>query len=174
VYKGDRIEWRRLRLLAQLKAATEQLDNLITGFDSVAELIVEESWPEVISKRKVERTMRERFECGDIPLDCQPASWVRFSDNVYSLIRGATGKRPDDTTVNRAIASIQKAVDNNRGDAFPRSISLVQFVLGALTLDGIVAESLGGYCPMVTEQLKTTFPAVTRLKEQFDFQLYGV
>jgi|SRR5271167_554059 len=107
-------------------------------------------------------------------IDCQPASWVRFSDNVYALVRSATGRRVDDATLDRAIASIQKAVDSNHGDAFPRSISLVQFVLGALTLDGIVAESLSGYCPMITEQLKSAFPAVTRLKDQFDFELYGV
>lgn len=174
VYKGEKIEWRRLRLIAQLKAATEQLDHLIGGFDKVAELIDEESWPEVVGKRRIESIFRTSFEVGDIPADCMPASWVRFSENVYSLVQGALGRRLPQEALDRALNSIQEAIRRHRGDAFPRSVSLVQFAIGALVTDKIIGDSLERYCPMITEQLVSVFPATARINARFDFQLLGV
>lgn len=176
VYKGERIDWRRFRLLAQLKAATEQMDSLINGFDMVAGLISEESWPEVTCKRMIEQALRARFVAGDIPAECEPASWVRFCENVYALVKsGAGGHRNLRVeTMGRAIACIDRAIDTNRGEAFPRSVSLVQFILGALASEGMIENSMKDYCPMITSQLRSLFPAVTNINWNFDFELPGV
>jgi ppGpp synthetase/RelA/SpoT-type nucleotidyltranferase len=40
-YKAQQIDWRRLRLAAQIKAIVEQLDVAILGFEKMAPLIAE-------------------------------------------------------------------------------------------------------------------------------------
>ncbi|MBB6095641.1 ppGpp synthetase/RelA/SpoT-type nucleotidyltransferase [Povalibacter uvarum] len=176
VYKGDSIDWRRLRLIAQLKAATEQMDSLIAGFDQAAELITEENWPEISHRRAIEQMFRARFTNGDIPRDCEPASWVRFSENVYTLIRAAVGARRfvERDVMDRTIQLIQLTIDKNKGEAFPRSISLLQFVLGSLAAGGAIRGALADYCPVVTDQLRSVFPAVGDIKASFNFELPGV
>ena len=39
VYKADAIDWRRLRLAALLKAATEQLDLVVAGFEASLDFV---------------------------------------------------------------------------------------------------------------------------------------
>ncbi len=176
VYKGETIDWRRLRLMAQLKAATEQLDQLITGFDEVAEKILDQQWPEVSAKKLMEESFRQWIATGKIPEDASPDSWVRFSDNLYSLLRGTQGGRRNlkPELIEQALTAIKAAVDAQAGDRFPRSVSLLQFSLGALTAAGIASGELVDYRPLVTEPLKLLFPAVAELVAPFDIELAGV
>jgi len=61
-YKADRVDWRRVRLAAQLKAAVEQMDNLVAGFEGMVATISEQNWPEISAKKKIEEFFREQFE----------------------------------------------------------------------------------------------------------------
>ena|ERR1700730_3627442 len=55
-YKSNQIDWRRLRLSAQIKAIVEQLDVAILGFEQMAPLIAENP----------DRRLRIKREIGDL------------------------------------------------------------------------------------------------------------
>ena len=56
-------------------------------------------------------------------------------------------------------------------DGFPGSISLIQFVLGALAKGGIVSTPLRRYAPVVTSELRDLYPDVEQSAGTFDFEL---
>ena len=53
VYKGGVVDWRRQRLAASLKAAVEQIDLMVVGFENVVGEIALHDWeaPELRQKR---------------------------------------------------------------------------------------------------------------------------
>lgn len=46
-------------------------------------------------------------------------------------------------------------------ERIPLSISLVQFVFASLFTAGMVLEPLDGYCPVITSELETLYPALS-------------
>jgi ppGpp synthetase/RelA/SpoT-type nucleotidyltranferase len=173
-YKGDHVEWRRLRLLAHLKAASEQLDHLIIGFDTVSQFFADEHWPEVAAKAAIENRFKSWFDTGEIPREVEPSSWVRFAENLYSLLRATQSKRyvPEDL-IEESLNAVEQYLVSNRGEGFPRSLSLLQTVLGILATSGILPQSLRNYYPVVTTQLRTLFPDVQDFDAPFDFEMIG-
>jgi ppGpp synthetase/RelA/SpoT-type nucleotidyltranferase len=173
VYKGAHVEWRRFRLLAHLKAASEQLDHLIIGFDTVSELIGDEYWPAVAVKAAIESRCRSWFESGDIPTDVEPSSWVRFSDNFYALLKASGAKPHVDGKLTATFEALDGYVRANRGERFPRSLSLLQTMLGVLARERFITSPLQGYYPLVTDQLRNLFPEVREIGDAFDFEMIG-
>lgn len=169
VYKANVTDWRRLRLTAQLKSTSEQMDFLISGFDVVSDLIFAERWPAVEFRREIEDKFRQKVTDGSIPGECAPASWVRFTENVFAMLVGIYGRQINKIQLAEALRDIDAAIAANNGERFPRSISLAQFVLGALSTSGRATGGLRKYCPMVTDQLRNTFPSVASLTGPFDF-----
>ena len=51
----------------------------------------------------------------------------------------------------------------------PKSVSLFQFVLGALGSRGVVAEPLRDFFPLVTEELLEIFPSTGQFSRPFEF-----
>ena len=51
VYKNSEINWRKLRLAAQIKATVEQLDMLILAFEQTSEFIEDNSYPVIKIKQ---------------------------------------------------------------------------------------------------------------------------
>lgn len=49
-YKSDDVDWRRLRLAAQLKASVEQLDMLVRAFDASVSSVTEFEWPNIAAR----------------------------------------------------------------------------------------------------------------------------
>ncbi len=86
-YKPDRVDWRDLRLAARLKAAVEQLDDLVAGFQETAGRISEQKWPEIAAQRSVAEFFLEKVKNGLIPPEMAPASWFRFSGNLVTIVR---------------------------------------------------------------------------------------
>ena len=84
-YKAQTVEWRRIRLAAQLKANVEQLDNLILMLESAAGQVTENRWPEVEAKTLVLQFFKERFTRGDLPSETEPKDWTRFCDNACDV-----------------------------------------------------------------------------------------
>lgn len=168
-YKSDRVDWRRLRVAAQLKAAVEQLDGLVAGYENATNIIVEQRWPEIAAKKRIEETLRSRFDDGTIPSELAPKSWSRFCDNVFSAIVSTSEQFVRDPVqlVDTALSAIDLEVTRNKGK-FPRSISLVQFCLGALASGGIATGRLKRYVPLVTGELTVLFPSAVVLGRSFD------
>jgi ppGpp synthetase/RelA/SpoT-type nucleotidyltranferase len=81
-YKAGMVDWRRQRLAAQLKAAIEQLDALIIGFESATGNVVAQHWPVTACRSKIEDHFRRLLESGVLPSEAAPESWERFSWNM--------------------------------------------------------------------------------------------
>jgi ppGpp synthetase/RelA/SpoT-type nucleotidyltranferase len=117
-YKGQQIDWKVLRLTAQLKAAVEQLDNLILGFNEITKFISEQYWPEVQTKKDIEAFFREQFQNGLIPTEVAPASWTRFCDNIYSFVRSSHIRSSN--PFEEAIGALKNEIEKMTLASFPR------------------------------------------------------
>lgn len=172
-YKGDQVDWRRIRLAAQLKASVEQIDNLIIGFDQVVSSISEQQWPEISAKKAIEDFFRKQVASGNIPSEAAPKSWGRFCDNFYSVLLATTRERVRDPLkfAQGALQIIQAELSKNGAARFPRSISLIQFSIGTLAQGKFISSSLNRYIPLVTQELRDLYPAVHVLGSGFDCEL---
>ncbi|MCY0856022.1 hypothetical protein [Cupriavidus sp. D39] len=163
-YKGERVDWSRLRLAAQLKASVEQLDMLVLGFDGAANTIHKQRWPDVAIRARIEQVFRSRLDAGTLPQEIRPASWMRFCENVQRLlfstknegIRGAAAER----FIEQRLGTIEVALDTV-GSAYPKSVSLLQFCIGTLANAQLITGPLKGYIPYITEELRSLYPKAT-------------
>lgn len=170
-YKGERVDWRRMRLVAQLRAAIEQLDSLVAGFDGIAESIYDQAWPDVVAQKRIEAFFRSRFASGALPDEHLPLSWVRFTENIYQLVRGChQGSRTElPTAVENALNTMEAALARLSAADIPRSVSLVQLALGVLATAEFATGHLQRYTPLVTDELLSLFPDVARVTDGFEF-----
>lgn len=172
-YKGERVDWSRLRLAAQLKASVEQLDMLVLGFDGAAAAIQSHRWPDVVTRSKIENVFRSRFEAGTLPPEVQPCSWMRFCENVQRLIlsSGEATLRGNQAHkfVEKRLHVIEAALDAAAGD-YPRSLSLLQFCISALVNAGNITGELNNYIPYLSEELRTLCPNATVAGTSFDME----
>lgn len=175
-YKGARIDWRRLRLAAQLKASVEQLDLLVAGYDGVSDLISSSDWPELRAKSRIEELFRGAIEAGRIPSEAAPDSWMRFCENVYNLVKQivrSKGGRADRVT-KRVLRTVEEALPERDQD-FPRSVSMYQFVFGVLAAsDDMLPAEFERYYPLVTSSLRDLYPATAKFENTFDLELEAV
>lgn len=171
-YKADQIDWRRLRLAAQLKASVEQLDQVLVGFDEAADRVAEHRWPEIDAKKLIEGFFRSRFADHQLPEDLAPESWSRFCDNLYSLIisTSTTPVRDKEAFVRAMLARLAEALAAFDVHTVPRSLTITQFALGLFAEAGAIATRLDRFTPLLTDDLLTLFPATHDLAPGFDFE----
>lgn len=169
-YKGGRVDWRRLRLAAQLKASVEQMDALISGYDSFVGAIAPQQWQDVQAKERVEEFFRERFQSGQLFEGLKPSSWLRFCDNFLVIVLASRSKYVKDkvASVNQALDLIAAELECLTMDQMPRSLSLLQFCIGMLSKRGGISGPLPRYVPLITTELKALYPQVTNLGPGFD------
>jgi len=170
-YKAGQVSWSRLRLAAQLKAAVEQLDILILGFEETSSKIAKSFWPETQAKTKLATYFKGKFTDGVLPAELSPQDWTRFSDNVYDMVRACQwGHRKHPVNISNEIIRVMDVAIGELGrERIPLSISLVQFVFASLVSAEIVTEPLDGYCPVITSELETLYPALSTFQGRFDF-----
>ncbi len=170
-YKGQHVDWNRIRLAAQLKAAVEQLDLLILAFEETSSRLPMSSWPETQAKTNLTTYFKEKFESGLLPAELRPQDWTRFSDNIYDMVRSSPwGQNRHPLHIyNQVSSSMDTAIGSLGRERIPLSISLVQFVFASLTAAGILVEPMKGYYPVITSELETLYPALTAFRGRFDF-----
>jgi ppGpp synthetase/RelA/SpoT-type nucleotidyltranferase len=170
VYKSPCVDWKRMRLAAQLKAAVEQLDSLILAFDQSAGYITAHHWPEIAARATIADFYSKQVEIGKIPPELAPKDWSRFAENVYSLLKSAQQSRQVDmqTVVTSALSIIQKEVDNLSSSQIPRSISIFQFTLGVLRKEKVINNKLHNFYPMITSELGELYPDVKSIQPRFE------
>ena len=138
-YKSNLVDWKRYRLAAHLKAAVEQADFLLVGFEQAAELVTEGKSPDIDDKAKIREVFFELVERGKIPSESVPRDWSRFVDNVYTAVQAFSGSRPSGRSgrpldrCEEACDVISKYFGEIQVDSIPRSLSLFQIVIGALS-----------------------------------------
>jgi hypothetical protein len=165
VFKGDEIEWRRARLVSQIKASVEQIDMLIDGFEASAELIAESPWPDLDQRAAIRETFLDKLAAGELPSELRPKDWARFAENVLRLIRSAA---PSRRRQDEHFESCLSALREFSGD-FPLSCSLFQSVMGILAEEGLVTQLEDRYVALVTPDAQELYPALDALDHRFDF-----
>lgn len=146
VYKGDMADWRKQRLAAQLKAAVEQVEVLISAFESASDAILPSPWPETQVKAKIVERFKRLAHDGMLPETILPASWRRFGDNVYTLVKSY---EKDVYKVQRAVNKLLETIEADLLGAeplrLPNSGTLFQYVLSVVDraeTDGSLADFL--------------------------------
>lgn len=173
-YKSDYVGWKRLRLVAQLKATVEQLDMLVLGFEQAVEFIGEGKWPDIEDKAKIHEFFKDKVENGFIPDEVVPKDWSRFNDNVYRILQLIQEDQPTGRSSQKIknLTSILKRIDDYISQfnlaTFPRSISLFQLVFGILLEWKEITETKK-YTALITEELELHFPKSKNLNNRFSF-----
>ena len=170
-YKSDEVNWRRLRLVAQLKAAVEQLDGLVLGFDAAADEISEHRWPEVAAKKKIESTFLELIEAGSLPDDAAPQSWARFCENLFRIMMASSSGFVGDKEkfVEESLNDICQVMAAYGKDKYPRSLTLTQYCMICLLECGRIKKPLRKYTPLITDEMLSLFPDSGKIGAGFDF-----
>ncbi len=170
VYKSQSVDWKRMRLAAQLKAAVEQLDSLILTFEESAGQITSHHWPEIAARTMIADFYSKQVTGGNIPSELAPMDWSRFADNVWCLLKATKRVHPDEmeALAAKALNVIQLELDSIPPERIPRSLSMFQFTLGVLTKGKVVGATLQRFYPMITPELVELYPEVDRIKERFE------
>lgn len=172
-YKAARVDWKTMRLAAQLKAAVEQLDGLVLAYEQAAGVVSEHEWPEVSAKKHIEDVFLAGFADGAIPAEMEPTNWQRFCDNVFSLLSAGRQRVRRDPMASAQVAGDALAAEFAALPAaqFPTSLSLLQFTLGVLTREGVIRPPLDAdYTPLVSQALIDLYPAVRAHGRTFDLE----
>ena len=175
IYKNNMIDWRRLRLASQLKAAAEQMDMLAISFDQASEFIVKCEWPDVKAKKEIIKRFHGFIEEGFIKNELIPKDWTRFSDNIYKLITATEEAQDMDPTekvkyVKDCLKKFNDELKKLGSNKVPLSISLLQLTFGILCDCKILKPPLRNYCPIITEELVSLYPSVKIFDRNFNFE----
>ena len=180
-YKSEKLSWQRLRLAAQLKAAVEQLDMLILGFDQTSEYVGKGYFPEIEDKVRIQDFFTKKIADGFIPSELTPRDWSRFSDNVYRVFQAFKGERPTGhsnqklSNLDMCLDELDKEINNLGSQKIPRSFSLFQFIICVIgsseTLDNKSAKSKKHkYFFLVTDEMKMLYPKLQINGEMFKLE----
>lgn len=156
-YKGVKVDWRYMRLAAQLKASVEQLDQLVLGFEQSANFISSQRWPRVQQLERIHSFFEEQYLSGMLPPIATPKSWSRFCENLYSLFSSLCDRHDLDEMIELGLNAISSELSSSRS-CFPMSISLLQFCQGALAKNKLVKKTSKRYVPLITDELLQLFP----------------
>lgn len=136
VFKGDNVNWRRLRLAAQLKAAVEQIEVLIAAFDPASTMIHESPWQETAAKALIVEQCKLLAADGLVPETLVPESWRRFAENVFALVRSY---QPNQYRLEGEVQALLDVLDADLRGATARELpvsgSLFQYVVSMVARD---------------------------------------
>ena len=175
-YKGDGVSWRHKRLASQLRAAIEQLDQLVLGFQVWTDMVTEQRWPEVQQKKKIGEFFSRHVADGKIPAELVPKSWTRFSENLWGLIShaGNNPRRVDEDLLSIVLQALDEEITGLGISGIPRSTSLYQFCLGVIATKTHVSK-IDKYTALITPELASLYPKVNDLRvDNFDFEFDSV
>jgi ppGpp synthetase/RelA/SpoT-type nucleotidyltranferase len=168
-YKGSEVSWSKLRLTAQLKAAVEQLDTLVSAFDDATKYIDPSMWPEIEAKAELRTFFASKVESKAIPIELAPKDWSRFVDNVFDVVK-AGRDRTDPLEISRLICNDFDAELSSLSPInVPRSLSLWQLTFASLVKSGTIGTRLRKRWPLVTPELEALYPALRAVTPRFDY-----
>ena len=165
VYKAGSIDWKRMRLAAQLKASSEGLDAAVAAFDHLAAAIDQSPWPSVKDRIDFSRYVGSLFDANRLPNVLRPESISRFSENVCNLVKSVQPQLSVQTSLNEIEAGL---VDLGPG-LVPVSLSLYQFFFGILCRRGLVKMVRDLRCH-ITPELTAIFPETKGVAAIFDYE----
>ncbi|MGB7963997.1 MAG: hypothetical protein WCF12_13710 [Propionicimonas sp.] len=168
VYKGDVVEWRKQRLAAQLKAAVEQVEVLISAFESASDAVLESPWPETEVKALIVERFRRLAADGLLPETLLPASWRRFGDNVYALVKSyEANPHKLSTAVNALLDTVDSDLLGAEPTRLPNSGTLFQYVLSVVNRADTTG-NLDKFRVIPSRELQDLY-GINRLGQEFAF-----
>lgn len=168
VYKSSDIDWRKARLGAQLKAAVEQIELIIAGFESNLDFVAQSSFPELDAKQRIMVRFQKLMSEGLIAEDLAPQSWSRFADNVYALIRSYARGSGAVHKVDPLLDGVETHLRKTGVARTLKSGSLFQIVIGAVGAGTISGASLEEFIILDSPELHT-FHNVSEIPKPFEF-----
>ena len=163
MYKSSDIDWRKLRLAAQIKATVEQLDMFILAFEQNSEFIQNNDYRETKIKSFLASEINKLFENKNnknkIPDELKPKDMSRFCDNLYRLLT----KVADEKEIKNIIKKITEKVQATPNNQIPFSLSLFQYFCAILISDQIIKLSVEKYYWHITEEVITSYPALQKI-----------
>jgi hypothetical protein len=168
LYKGGTIDWKTKRLVAQLKAAVEQLDTLVLAFEATSGPIVEHPWPELSSRRQIIETFSRLVGSGKIDPAMAPKDWSRFAENLSDLIRKSNRPRGEnlENRILEALACVERELPPDPL-SIPHTLSLFQYVFAILAREAILKPPFRDYCPLITDDLRDFHREISRFEPGF-------
>ena len=166
VYKNSEIDWRKLRLAAQIKATVEQLDMLILAFEQTSEFIEDNSYPEIKIKQYLASEMNKLFQNNKIPDELQPKDMSRFCDNLYRLLINAV----EEKQIKKVVKQVTQKIQSTKTNQIPRSISLFQYFISLLLSEGIIDASINRYYWHVTQEVVSLYPNLKNINSTFEYE----
>jgi ppGpp synthetase/RelA/SpoT-type nucleotidyltranferase len=167
-YKSKNIDWKVLRLAAQLKASVEQLDMIALSAKEVNKQITTYKWPEIEVKIKILDFIKECFENGKIPSEISPKDYSRVIDNLFSLIKKNLSlwqTRKVNKELKTLFEKVDSELDNLNSKGFPMSLSLYQVIFGILLKNNMVdTENLSKITFYKSDTFLTVFPELKGIK----------
>ncbi len=158
VYKGDDVDWNKLRLAAQLKALVEQMDTMVEHFELVASKVPKSGHPETDAMTEIIVDLKLLIADGLVDDTLTPESWTRLARNLLSAVElsGVTGGRQVARLLSTVVKEFGSAV---RDGTFSIALSgsLYQAVIAHAASAGLSISEL----PLVPSAELTEFYAVT-------------
>lgn len=175
IYKSDKIDWKAKRLVAQLKAAVEQLDSLVLAFDESKDPIVEHRWPEVQAQSDLLNGFQQLFDEDLLPAELRPVSWSRFAENALALLRSSQGFERWNTSKmlfavkESLLCARQRAIQEGKS-GIPISVSLLQWAMAAWVDADQLKPPLHRFHALVTPEFVELYPSVKTVSPTIDLQ----
>jgi len=170
VYKSDTVDWRRLRLAAQLKASVEQIEATIGAFEQTAAVVQQSSWSEIEVKLKIVNFFKELLNDGIVMTQLAPTSWRRFADNVYQLVASySKNNYAVADKVDELLGELSATLRGPEAKPTPASGTLFQLVLGHVGLDETTG-NLNKFTVVDSIELPTLYQ-ITNIPKKFLFDL---
>lgn len=169
-YKAGQVSWQRSRLAAELKAAVEQLDMVVLGFDQALTNIEESDWPALEAQKRLAERFASMVTSGLLPDVLAPKDWSRFSQNVLDIFRAS--RTPMEQLTKMAESAIHAVEDEVKAlgkTGVPISLSLWQFTFAILCKTGLIGPPISHYWPVVTPELEGLYPAVKAFADRFAY-----
>jgi ppGpp synthetase/RelA/SpoT-type nucleotidyltranferase len=172
VYKSEDIDWRKARLVAQLKAAVEQIELIIAGFQANVPFVAESAYPELEAKQRIIAAFKQLIVDGTVSQGLTPHRWSRFAENVYDLVRSysrsyaSTSQNVDDL-----IAAVSAHLRESGSARELMSGSLQQVIVGCIS-SGVVGNpaTLENFVIVDSSELRD-FQGVQVIPKAFDFNI---
>ncbi|MGW1267714.1 hypothetical protein [Streptomyces sp. NPDC002491] len=168
VYKSDDFDWRKQRLAALLKASVEQSELLISGFEANVGIVPKSPHPDSDTKQSIVQIFRSLVESGVISGELEPASWSRFADNFYSLVKSYAGSRTAPAKALELAEAIKARIEATGDCAELMSGSMFQIALGLVGSKIVPKASLSNFVVVDSVELRD-FHNLEKIPKVFDF-----
>lgn len=158
-YKSSEIDWKVMRLSAQLRASIEQLDMLVSSFSVIKDNVTESEWLDISIMKQISRFVNTMVEHGNIYEEHLPKDLTRFSDTFYSMIKETTknGKIYNIDYVNALLHEFETFMNS---DKIPISITLLQYLTVFLLKRNKLQREPTNFCYLITTEVADLYPEI--------------